>query len=1203
MEFLPIEPICFSVMSSPTASDKTPVASVAAEERSHVDLSADNPLQMPKAQAIQKQKPKDKQKAPETNSVECPRCQQTFKSKGLHVHLRYCKAPLTVTSKEPTLVTPIDVEGQVVVSSSNVCDACKKTFTTAYSLKRHSSKFCHGPSKSILAGGGSKKVVDNAKVSSFPSTATKGSRHGKMQRPDKIRCSEKVQRRDDFAKSRSSFAASSSMRIGTWNVRTMAKPGKAVMVVKQMQKFGVEICGLTEVRWPGSGESNTDGYKFLHSGRSDSLRFEGVALLLSPAVARSVMFWKPISERLLLARLSGRHANVSIIVAYAPTEEAEACVKDEFYNKLNALFGEIPGHDRKILLGDFNASLGPESRNMDGVTGSHVWGRRTSDNGERLIECALTSGMMIGNTHFGHKKIHALTWMPPDVTKQGAVKDYILVDKGSRSSMHDVRVFRSADADSDHFLLVMNYKLSLSAVPRKRGMTSLKPVAAILSDEKVAQPFQASLSKKLLSVPVEHDVDAQWESMANALQQAAREVAASLPRVARAEWISAGSFTLLDQKQQAFSRWQSNRSDRRLREEYVKLRRAAGKSIRHDRKRWWSEQADLMEADAARHHQGAVYSRLRKLCRSPGVQVAVLKSVDGKDLVTPDEQRERWREHFEMTLNVDHGSVDQSIFDDLSSSLERLRFAPVPTKEEVKACVSRLKNGKACGKDGIFAEMLKYGGDSLHDRLYEIIQCIWKNEVVPKVWRDSVVIPLFKKGDRRVCDNFRPISLLAVTGKVLASLLDKQIREVVEKQFDEGQCGFRPCRGTVDQVFVARQLLEKAVEFSLPLPSCFVDLTKAFDSVHRPIIWHLLRRYGVAENIVRIVEDLYRGSEAEVRHGGDLSSSFEVRTGVKQGCVLSPLLFILFMDAVLKDAYGESTFSPVRMEYDSQGRVLSAEWRGKRDGAFHVTWLAYADDLLVTAINNQGLEDAMTQLDKTMTRWGMKISPKKSKVLVLGNHGEGTKPKVTVQNEKLAVVRDFAYLGSILTEDGSLDPEVDSRLTKASKAFEGLRRTVWRRKELSTKTKVRIYQASVLSTLMYGSETWAPTKTHIKRLETFHQRCLRNLVRVRWFDHVTNEEVLRRADMGSVEGMIRKRRLQWVGHVFRMEPERHPRLMLGARPLGASRQFHGGKRRFADVVRQDFALLGIGETAALKLTQDREKWSRLVHKAATARQS
>ena len=172
------------------------------------------------------------------------------------------------------------------------------------------------------------------------------------------------------------------------------------------------------------------------------------------------------------------------------------------------------------------------------------------------------------------------------------------------------------------------------------------------------------------------------------------------------------------------------------------------------------------------------------------------------------------------------------------------------------------------------------------DWLVELIQEVWKTRQVLQEWKNVTLVPLHEKKDQKECKNYRGISLLSIEGKVLALVLLERMRIVIEPQLSEAQRGFRKGRGTVDQIWVTRQVMEKAVEYRTPVHLCFIDLTKAYDSVDRSAMVAILRLYGVPHQLVEIIEDLYVGTWCHVRTTDRTSQDFEVKTGVRQGCVL-----------------------------------------------------------------------------------------------------------------------------------------------------------------------------------------------------------------------------------------------------------------------------------------------------------------------------
>ena len=147
----------------------------------------------------------------------------------------------------------------------------------------------------------------------------------------------------------------------------------------------------------------------------------------------------------------------------------------------------------------------------------------------------------------------------------------------------------------------------------------------------------------------------------------------------------------------------------------------------------------------------------------------------------------------------------------------------------------------------------------------------------PEDWQKAVIVAIHKKGSKKLCKNYRGISLLSIPGKIFAKILDARIRQVTEGQVMEEQAGFRVGRGCRDQIFVMRQLAEKTIEKDGKMYAAFIDLEKAYDKVWREDMWRTLATYGVSGRLLRAVKALYENSKARVRVEDELTECFEVR--------------------------------------------------------------------------------------------------------------------------------------------------------------------------------------------------------------------------------------------------------------------------------------------------------------------------------------
>ena len=174
-------------------------------------------------------------------------------------------------------------------------------------------------------------------------------------------------------------------------------------------------------------------------------------------------------------------------------------------------------------------------------------------------------------------------------------------------------------------------------------------------------------------------------------------------------------------------------------------------------------------------------------------------------------------------------------------------------------------------------------------------------------------------------------------------------------------------------------------------------------------------------------------------------------------------------------------------------------------------------------------------------------------------------PIILLDGNKLGVVDNFIYLGSKLSNDGSLDAEINNRIAKASVAFGKLEKRVWLDHDITVNTKLSVYSTCVLSSLFYGSKTWTTYRRHIKRLERFHQNCLRGIRKIHWSSFTPETLVLEKARTSSIEKKIILNQMRWLGHVVRIEEDRLPKQLFYGELIIGKRPQHKPKKRFKDV--------------------------------------
>ncbi|RUS79972.1 hypothetical protein EGW08_012273 [Elysia chlorotica] len=438
----------------------------------------------------------------------------------------------------------------------------------------------------------------------------------------------------------------------------------------------------------------------------------------------------------------------------------------------------------------------------------------------------------------------------------------------------------------------------------------------------------------------------------------------------------------------------------------------------------------------------------------------------GRLLTTESEQEARWTEHFREVLNRLPPTAEADInFAEVDLAIN----TEPPEKAEIERAIKSLKSGKAPGQDNLNVELFKVDPAMAAEIIKPLFTSIWGKKELPKDWTEGIIVKIPKKGARNDCNNWRGITLLSIRSKILSKIIIQMISEAVDQQLRNEQAGFRKGRGGCDQIFTLRNIIEQCTEWQRQLYINFVDFEKAFDSIHRDSLWRILRAYGIPEKIVLIIKSFYSNFRCRV---GNSSTSFEVKTGVRQGCVMSALLFNITIDWVMR-------------------RTTEDKSRGIRWNLFSTLEdLDFADDLALLSHTHNHMQEKTARLSNFAKQVGLKINKKKTEVMMLNISNQSP---IEVNGENLPTTEEFTYLGSKVSHDGGAGTDIQSLLSKARNSFRMLN-NVWRSSQYKVKTKLRLYQSCVLSTLLYGSECWRMTQSDLNKLSTFHTKILRRIL-------------------------------------------------------------------------------------------------------------
>ncbi|KAK3507722.1 hypothetical protein QTP70_034827, partial [Hemibagrus guttatus] len=835
------------------------------------------------------------------------------------------------------------------------------------------------------------------------------------------------------------------LRIGTLNVGTMTGKGRELADVMERRK--VDILCVQESRWKGSkARSIGAGFKLFYYG-VDSKR-NGVGVVLKEEFVRNVLEVKRVSDRVMSLKLEIEGVMLNVVSGYAPQVGCELEEKERFWSELDEVMESIPTGERVVIGADFNGHVGEVNTGDEEVMGKFGVKERNLE-GQMVVDFAKRMDMAVVNTYFQKREEHRVTYKSGGRSTQ---VDYILCRRGNLKEISDCKVVVGESVDRQHRMMVCRMTLLVCKKKRSEIEIEKKTKWWKLKKEECCEEFRQKLRQALGGQVVLPD---DWETTAEVIRETGRKVlgVSSGRRKEDKEtwWWNEEVQDSIQRKRLAKKKWDMDRTEEN-RQEYKELQRRVKREVSKAKQKAYDELYTRLDT---REGEKDLYRLARQRDRDGKdvQQVRVIKDRDGRVLTSEESEQRRWKEYFEDLMNEENerekrvegvNSVEQKV--------DKIR------KDEVRKALKRMKSGKAVGPDDIPVEVWKCLGEAAVEFLASLFNRVLESERMPEEWRRSVLVPIFKnKGDVQSCSNYRGIILMSHTMKLWERVVEARLRKVVE--ICEQQYGFMPRKSTTDAIFALRILMEKYRDGQKELHCVFVDLEKAYDRVPREELWYCMRKSGIAEKYVRVVQDMYERSRTVVRCAVGQTEEFKVEVGLHQGSALSPFLFAIVMDQLSEEVRQESPWT-----------------------------MMFADDIVICSESREQVEENLERWRFALERRGMKVSRSKTEYMCVNEReGSGT---VRLQGEEVKKVQEFKYLGSTVQSNGECGKEVKKRVQAAWNGWRKVSGVLCDRK-ISARIKGKVYRTVVRPAMLYGLETVSLRKRQESELEVAELKMLR----------------------------------------------------------------------------------------------------------------
>lgn len=400
------------------------------------------------------------------------------------------------------------------------------------------------------------------------------------------------------------------------------------------------------------------------------------------------------------------------------------------------------------------------------------------------------------------------------------------------------------------------------------------------------------------------------------------------------------------------------------------------------------------------------------------------------------------------------------------------------TVSEITKTIRALNKNKAFSGDQLINEYFIESCDIIASHLSDVFNGILNSGFFPDSWMEGEIVPLFKKNDPNDVNNYRGIALVSCFSKIFTGVLNRRISDWVDinNVVSDAQFGFRKGRSTVDAIFVLNAIIQHVLSQNGRLACAFIDFKKAFDSIYRNGLWFKLHKNGVDGKMLRVIRDLYSKVKLRIKGCKSFSDYFECSIGLKQGEVLSPVLFSMFLE-------------------DLELFMLDDINRGLSLDELSLILMLFADDMVIFGKNIEDLQHSLDLLKQYCDKWGLEVNTTKSKIVVFRKRGGLKAHEVWLYNgTPLEVVNDFNYLGTVLNYTGNFNLNQETLSGKGLKALNALLANT-RDFVLKPKVVCQLFDAFVGSTLNYASEIWGFSKS--KEIERIHLKMCKSLLSVK----------------------------------------------------------------------------------------------------------
>jgi len=824
----------------------------------------------------------------------------------------------------------------------------------------------------------------------------------------------------------------------------------------------------------------------------------GMAAILSERAEKQRIDFIQKGSRICTLKLKGGCDTIQITGVHIPCADAPRDNKDKTYELLQETMDEANKRSNvHIVVGDFNArimetaprektTIGPHYFAQEGK-GINTLSTNQKDNRNRMIEFAIANALSISNTWFikpqrdlvTYRSVATKDFRENLTTEKYAQLDYIMVQQIWKNTITNIHTTDATAIASDHKLIVATVRIKLAN--KKKPKTEPCPKYWKPTQEQ-AEAYNEEVRRRT----------AEWRQQQNNEDEDKMEIWTNICKEAAAETLTKKDPKI---KKPYISKETWDLMERRVKEvELGNTETAEGlttmiqKQCRRDKLKWRLER--LEESD----QHGYKWEELKTMKKKFTPQFAKLKDNEGKHIPVA--------KYAEKTAQyLDTKQWEKKECPEWTGSAECVRNSGKEinnenfTTSEILDALRAIKNGKTPGPDKVRGELLKWLDMDNAEEMKNIANWILARGKITTSMQLANVVSIYKKGDSTNLSNYRPISLLQTSYKLIAAIIKERLTTALDEWICATQYGFRKSKSTSHAIFLARRVMDIAEKEGNPTTIILLDWEKAFDKIDHQRMMLALDRVRIRGRIRDLIGDIYNNPQFRVEMEGNTSEYRKQQTGIRQGCPLSPYIFIIVMAVII---------------FDIKQRLNTPKMRQPIKG-IEFAEILYADDTLIFGNYTRNISIYLKEIEEESAKYNMKLNYDKC-VNLTANQKQTT---VRFKDGTLVPRRDRAtYLGTILSDSFDQNIEINNRIADVIVTANKLK-IFWTKAKTTTYWKLTVFDAILRAKLLYGLECIQLTNREQARINAFQVKGLRRILGIppTHIDRTwTNEKVWQKAE-------------------------------------------------------------------------------------------